>query len=146
MFSPTISPVQVARVLEIVRYRVGQIHQRMVPPPAAMMEMITNAWVAQAITAAADLGIADALAKQPMTVDELADRDGAPHRFAYPTARDYEQGFYLWRAIKRDGRLAADEERAREPVVLARLGLAASSYEEAIDNAVASVRGRHGLV
>jgi DNA-binding transcriptional ArsR family regulator len=45
----------------------------MVPPPAAMMEMITNAWAAQAITAAADLGIADALAKAPMTADELAD-------------------------------------------------------------------------
>jgi hypothetical protein len=44
----------------------------MVPPPAAMLEMITNAWAAQAITAAADLGIADALAKGPMTTDELA--------------------------------------------------------------------------
>jgi hypothetical protein len=45
----------------------------MVPPPAAMLEMITNAWAAQAITAAADLGIADALAKGPLSVDELAD-------------------------------------------------------------------------
>jgi DNA-binding transcriptional ArsR family regulator len=31
-----------------------------------------NAWAAQAITAAADLGIADALAKGPLPVDELA--------------------------------------------------------------------------
>ena len=37
----------------------------MVPPPAAMMETITNTWAAQAITAAADLGIADALADGP---------------------------------------------------------------------------------
>jgi hypothetical protein len=44
----------------------------MVPPPAAMMELIGNAWVAQAITAAADLGIADALAKGPLSIDELA--------------------------------------------------------------------------
>ncbi|WAJ44149.1 methyltransferase [Mycobacterium sp. Aquia_216] len=73
MFSPTLSPVQLARAVEIVRYRVGQLHQRMVPPPAAMLEMITNAWAAQAITAAADLGIADALAKGPLSVDELAD-------------------------------------------------------------------------
>lgn len=42
-----------------------------------MMEMITNAWAAQAITAAADLGIADALANGPLTADELAAAVGA---------------------------------------------------------------------
>lgn len=73
MFSPTLPPAQFARIVEIVRHHVGQLHQRMVPPPAAMLEMITNAWAAQAITAAADLGIADALAKQPMNADELAE-------------------------------------------------------------------------
>jgi hypothetical protein len=44
----------------------------MVPPPIAMLEMITNTWATQAITAAADLGIADALAKGPLSADELA--------------------------------------------------------------------------
>jgi hypothetical protein len=44
----------------------------MVPPPIAMIEMITDAWATQAITAAADLGIADALAKGPLSADELA--------------------------------------------------------------------------
>jgi O-methyltransferase/methyltransferase family protein len=73
MFSPTLPPVQFARAVERVRYHVGQLHQRMVPPPAAMMELVTNAWVAQAVTTAADLGIADALAKGPLSVDELAD-------------------------------------------------------------------------
>jgi len=34
--------------------------------------MITDAWATQAITAAADLGIADALAKGPLSADELA--------------------------------------------------------------------------
>ncbi len=72
MFSPTLPPAQFARAVEIARHHVGQLHQRMVPPPAAMMEMIINAWAAQAITAAAELGIADALAKQPMNADELA--------------------------------------------------------------------------
>jgi sulfur carrier protein ThiS len=37
-----------------------------------MMEMIMNAWTAQAITAAVDLGIADALADGPLRVEELA--------------------------------------------------------------------------
>ncbi|MEE6137335.1 methyltransferase [Mycobacterium sp. 050128] len=73
MFSPTLPPAQFARALEFVRHHVGQLHQRMVVPQAAMLEMITNAWAAQAITAAADLGIADALAKGPLNVDELAE-------------------------------------------------------------------------
>ena len=65
-------PAKVVRAIEIARYRVGQLHRRMLPAPAVMMEMITNAWAAQAITAAADLGIADALAKGPLTAQELA--------------------------------------------------------------------------
>lgn len=56
----------------IVRHYLGRIHQRMVPAPAAMMETLSHAWAAQAITAAADLGIADALANGPMWADELA--------------------------------------------------------------------------
>jgi O-methyltransferase domain len=72
MFSSTLPPAQVVRVIETVRHHVGRLHQRMVPPPAAMMEMITNAWAAQAITAVADLGIADALAKGPLSAEELA--------------------------------------------------------------------------
>jgi DNA-binding transcriptional ArsR family regulator len=44
----------------------------MVPAPVAMMEMVVDMWAAQAITAAADLGIADALAKGPLSADELA--------------------------------------------------------------------------
>ena len=44
----------------------------MVPPPIAMLELITELWAAQAITAAADLGIADALANGPLSADELA--------------------------------------------------------------------------
>jgi hypothetical protein len=72
MFSSAPSPTHVVRAMEVVRHHVGRLHQRMVPPPAAMMEMITNACAAQAITAAADLGIADALADGPLSADELA--------------------------------------------------------------------------
>jgi DNA-binding IclR family transcriptional regulator len=42
-----------------------------------MMEMITNAWAAQAITTAADLGIADALEDGPLSIDESAAAVGA---------------------------------------------------------------------
>ena len=62
MLSSTLPSVRVGRAIDFVRHHLGQLHRRMVPPSAAMMEMITNAWAAQAITAAADLGIADVLA------------------------------------------------------------------------------------
>jgi hypothetical protein len=42
-----------------------------------MQELIIAAWMSQAIAAAADLGIADALAKEPLGLHELADRVGA---------------------------------------------------------------------
>jgi hypothetical protein len=77
MFSPKTPSTQVARVVEIARHYLGQLHRRMVPPSIAMMEMVMNAWATQAITAAADLGIADELAKGPLAVDDLASAVGA---------------------------------------------------------------------
>ena len=73
MFSLKVPTTQVAGALEIARHHLGQLHRNMVPPSAAMLEMISNAWSAQAITAAADLRIADALANGPLSADELAD-------------------------------------------------------------------------
>ncbi len=46
-------------------------------PADAMQELIFAAWVSQGITAAADLGVADALAGGPLSIDELAGRVGA---------------------------------------------------------------------
>ncbi|AYE97405.1 hydroxyneurosporene methyltransferase [Mycobacterium paragordonae] len=70
-------PARVVRALEVVRDRLARLHQRMVPAPAAMMELILDAWVAQAVAAAAELGIADALAGGPLTADEIAAAVGA---------------------------------------------------------------------
>jgi DNA-binding IclR family transcriptional regulator len=42
-----------------------------------MQGLIVAAWMSQAIAAAADLGIADALVKQPLGLDDLADLVGA---------------------------------------------------------------------
>lgn len=72
-----IPPAKVVRFIEIARHYLGQLNQRLIPPQAAMMEMITSAWAAQAITAAADLGVADALANGPLSSDELAVAVGA---------------------------------------------------------------------
>ncbi|OMC47073.1 hydroxyneurosporene methyltransferase [Mycobacterium sp. IS-2888] len=67
-----VPPAKVVRGIERARHHLAQLYRRLVPPSVAMIEMIMDAWSAQAITAAADLGIADALAKGPLTVDELA--------------------------------------------------------------------------
>jgi C-methyltransferase len=74
---PTVAkvpPAKLARVVEWTRHYLYRLHQRLVPAPAAMMEMIIATWTSQAITVAAQLGVADALADGPLTIDELATR------------------------------------------------------------------------
>jgi hypothetical protein len=46
-------------------------------PAEVMQELIVGAWVSQAITTAADLGVADALAGGPLPINELAGTVGA---------------------------------------------------------------------
>jgi hypothetical protein len=46
-------------------------------PTEVMNELILGAWMSQTITAAADLGYADALADRPLPLDELSARVGA---------------------------------------------------------------------
>jgi C-methyltransferase len=70
-------PAGLARVVEWIRHYLYRLNQRLTPAPAAMMEMIIANWTSQAITAAAQLGIADALADGPLTVNEVAARVNA---------------------------------------------------------------------
>ncbi|MDI3314672.1 MAG: methyltransferase [Mycobacterium sp.] len=77
MTTSRVPPATLARVVEWTRHHLYRLHQRLTPAPAAMMEMITAAWMSQAITAAAELGVADALADGPLPIDELAARVGA---------------------------------------------------------------------
>jgi len=72
-----VPPAKLARVVEWIRHHLFRLHQRMAPAPAAMMEMIIATWTSQAITVAAQLGVADALADGPLPIDELAARVGA---------------------------------------------------------------------
>jgi C-methyltransferase len=72
-----VPPAGVARMVERVRHHLSRLQQRLVPPPAAMMEMIIASWTSQAISAAAELGVADALDDGPLTIDELAHRVAA---------------------------------------------------------------------
>jgi hypothetical protein len=72
-----VPPAEVARVIEWIRHHLYRLHQRLTPAPAAMIEMILAGWTSQAITVAAQLGVADALAGGPLTIDELAKRVNA---------------------------------------------------------------------
>ncbi|MDA3664748.1 methyltransferase [Mycobacterium xenopi] len=72
-----VPPALLARGLERIRHYLYRLYQRLTPAPAAMMEMIIAAWTSQAITAAAQLGVADALADGPLLIDDLAARVGA---------------------------------------------------------------------
>jgi C-methyltransferase len=72
-----VPPAKLARAVERLRHHLYRLHQRLVPPPVAMIELTMGAWVSQAIQAAAALGIADALATGPLPIDELAGRVGA---------------------------------------------------------------------
>ena len=47
------------------------------PPAELMQELILAAWISQGITAVADLGVADALAGGPLSINELAGKVGA---------------------------------------------------------------------
>ncbi|MDT5410325.1 MAG: hypothetical protein QOG14_2545, partial [Mycobacterium sp.] len=67
-----VPPAAAARVVEWVRHHLYRLNQRLLPAPATMMEMIIATWVSQAISVAADLGVADALADGPLTIDELS--------------------------------------------------------------------------
>jgi C-methyltransferase len=70
-------PAKLIRAVERVRHYLLRFHQRLAPAPAVMLELIFAASMAQAITVAAELGIADILAKEPLRIDQLATRVGA---------------------------------------------------------------------
>ena len=58
-----------------------------VPPPVAMMGLITGYWISQAVGAVARLGVADRLAHGPRTCDELAWEVGADPQALYRVLR-----------------------------------------------------------
>ncbi len=72
-----IPPAKLARVVERFRHHLYRLHQRSAPAAAVMFELVLGAWVAQAIHAAVELGIAEALKEDPLPLDDLADRVGA---------------------------------------------------------------------
>lgn len=74
---PKLPPVIVIRTVNKLRDRVGKIQKSLVPAPAALLEMISGQWIAQAIGVAAKLGLADYMSEEGQSVEELAKKTGA---------------------------------------------------------------------
>jgi C-methyltransferase len=103
----------------------------MVPAPIAITEEILGAWVSQAIHAAAELRIADALAEGPLPLEDLARRIGTD-----PDALSRLMRALVSRGIFRqhhDGRYdltpLADTLRSDAPVSMAGLALFVGSRQ-----------------
>ena len=64
-----IPPAKVARIVERFRHYLYRLHQRSAPAVAAMFELVSGAWVAQAVQVAAELRIADALSEEPLPLE-----------------------------------------------------------------------------
>lgn len=74
---PRVPPEPIHFVLERIRRLLATLHRRMVPAPVVVMELMEGAWVSQAVFAAAELGIADALVPEPLSLEALATRVGS---------------------------------------------------------------------
>ncbi|HEX6239689.1 MAG TPA: methyltransferase [Polyangiales bacterium] len=61
-----------ARLIERTRHLLRRATQTSAPPPVAMLELLSAGWLSQAIVAAAELGLADAIDAQPRPVNEVA--------------------------------------------------------------------------
>jgi C-methyltransferase len=115
---PKVPPAKLVRAVERLRHHLYRLHQRLVPAPIAMIELILGTWTSQAIQTAAALNIADALAGRPLQLDELSNRVGAD-----PDALSRLMRALISRGIfrqHRDGRYGltplADTLRSHAPV------------------------------
>ena len=100
--TPPLPSPKLARGLERLRQAVQALHRRLVPAPVAALDLVTSAWLSQAVCTAAKLGIADALERGPATAAELAlrldCREDALQRLLRALA---QQGVFR---LRRDGR------------------------------------------
>lgn len=67
-----IPPARIAGVVDSVRRRLRRVDQKLVPPPIAVLDMMTAAMVTRAIYTAAKFGIADVLSDGPLTAEAIA--------------------------------------------------------------------------
>ncbi|MFJ4655938.1 methyltransferase [Nocardia sp. NPDC088792] len=74
---PKIPPLPLVRAVDRIRSLLVTALRRTAPAPLALLDIVQGGFLMQALSAAAELGVADALAEAPLRLDELADRVGA---------------------------------------------------------------------
>ena len=72
-----VPPARLVRLVDHLRHSLDRFNQRLAPAPVVMIDLILAGFTSQAIEAAAELGIADALAAGPLQPDDLAAKIGA---------------------------------------------------------------------
>ena len=80
-------PVWAARAVERLRLGLRRLSRGLAPPVVNLMELVLGGWTAQAVHAAAQLGIADLLADGPLDHRALAERTGAHPEALYRLLR-----------------------------------------------------------
>lgn len=101
---PRMPPQAAIRAVELVRNGLALAYRKLVPGHVATMELLAAGWLSQAIHAAAELGVADALADGPRTGAELAAQIGADEQALHRLLRLLiSHGIFTER---RDGRYA----------------------------------------
>ena len=134
---PKLPPVRVARAVDAVRRRMRRVEQRMVPAPAAVLDLVTGAWVSRAIYTAAKFGIADVLGSQ------RACRAHAARAASFHSQRWRRQAVFEWlddepgirRSLFNEGTTSASETEI-EPVLAA--------YDFSGFGTIVDVGGGHG--
>lgn len=77
----------VASLPDIARSRIQRLSQRLLPPNLALLELIQGAMVSQAITVAAELGVAEVVRDGAVAIDDIAEKVGAESDALYRLLR-----------------------------------------------------------
>lgn len=84
---PKLPPVQIVRGINTLRSGMIKATQKMIPPPVALLDMVSGMWVAQAIGTIARLGIADHFKGSSTSVEDLAKQAGVNANALYRILR-----------------------------------------------------------
>lgn len=74
---PKFPPVRIVRAVEDIRAGLTRLTHILAPSSVNVLELATGSWVTQALYTATKLGIPDALAGGPLTIEEIAGKVGA---------------------------------------------------------------------
>ena len=84
---PTYPPLFFVRITARFRNFLLRLNRKLTHPNMVVWEMIHNFWLAAGIGVAAELGIADLLRKNPLSIDELAESTGTHPSSLYRVMR-----------------------------------------------------------